>query len=59
MTLWNVWSRELHMKVPQVHDVLKCFANLRNVLKNKYVIIQYNIELVSSRSCTLMYHLDC
>jgi hypothetical protein len=47
------------MKVPQVHDVLKCFANLRNVLKNKYVIIQYNIELVSSRSCTLMYHLDC
>ncbi len=32
MTLWNVWCKELHMKVPQVHDLLKCFANLKKCI---------------------------
>jgi len=58
MTFWNVWCRELHMKIPQVHDLLKWFANLRNVLYNKYAIIHYNFELVSSRSCASVYHFD-
>jgi hypothetical protein len=42
------------MKVPQVHDLLESFTNLKNVLNIvKYVIIHYNIELINYRSCTL------
>jgi len=44
------------MKVPQVHDLFERFANLKNVLYNNNAIIHYNIELVTSRSCTSVYH---
>jgi len=44
------------MKLPQVHDLFERFANLKNVLYNKNAIIHINIEIVTSRNCTLMYH---
>jgi hypothetical protein len=59
MTPWNGWCKKLHMKVPQSMIYLKGLPIWQIFYTIKYSVIHYNIELVSYRSCTSMYHLGC
>ncbi len=48
------------MKVSQIHDLhnqLENFVNLKYILYNKICHYNYNIELISLKICTSMYHL--